>query len=367
MNLEEKLKRSESAERIDFSKYQSSGTDDPLVKMAGNSKLVIEPCWTDDSNWEGKRYRDYIDEHPAYDGIFVRTEIAKRLEIAAESLDARYQLVVRAGHRPIKVQQRLLLECAEEYKKDNPGTSDEVALEHARTFVSDPDISLPPHVCGAAVDVELLDAATGKPLDFGGKINEDSIRSYLHYQGVTEKQRENRLALLRTMLDAGFASCKPEWWHYSYGDQVWAWFFGKSESLYSPIGITEKNLADMQVFRMKNMQNFTKLDGGIIYYTQAGDQNLEMANNTVAVIRFLAGGMDEVKILADYTNSGTLDEGAIQTGFYALGVLPITQVAVIGASPELKELIMTMAQAAGKGEMIHFANSRKAAIAWLRK
>ncbi len=247
MNLEEKLKRSESTERIDFSRYPSAGLDDQLVKIISRSKLVVEPCWTIYGDWEGNRYRDYIAEHPEYDGVYVRSKLAKKLETAAESLSQQYQLVIRAGHRPIEVQRRLLLECADDYKKDHPEASDDAALEHARTFVSDPDSTLPPHVCGAAVDVELLDAATGKPLDFGSKMNDDSDKSFLHYPNLTSEQKNNRIILLRAMLDAGFASCMPEWWHFSYGDQVWAWFYGELESLYSPIDVADRSLTALRV------------------------------------------------------------------------------------------------------------------------
>lgn len=237
MNLDEKLQRSRSTERIDFSKYQSAGKDDPLVRVDTAGKVLVEPCWTDEDDWEGKRYQDYIAKHPEYDAVYVRSELASRLQAAANALDDRYRLVIRAGHRPIEVQRRILIDCANDYKADHPGISDKEALEHARDFVSDPDLTLPPHVCGAAVDVDVLDTATNKLLDFGSKINDDTERSYLYYPDLTEEQKKNRLMLVTVMLDAGMASCMPEWWHYSYGDQIWAWFYDKENSLYSPIDI----------------------------------------------------------------------------------------------------------------------------------
>lgn len=118
---------------------------------------------------------------------------------------------------------------------------------------------------------------------------------------------------------------------------------------------------------MIQLQNSVKLDDGIICYTQAGDQNREAGLNTISAIRNLAGGLSEVKLLVDYTDSGSMDEEAIQNGFYALRSLPIDKVAIIGASPFLKELITTMALAAGKSNIIHFAKSREAALAWLKK
>jgi D-alanyl-D-alanine dipeptidase len=68
-------------------------------------------------------------------------------------------------------------------------------------------------------------------------MNENSAISYLHAGGITPLQAENRLLLLRTMLEAGFASYYAEWWHYSYGDEIWAWFYGKDDCLF---GLIEK-------------------------------------------------------------------------------------------------------------------------------
>lgn len=224
-------------DRVDFSQYPSANLNDPLIKITGGNKLVIEPYWSLNGNWEGGHYRAYIAEHPEYGGVYLRSEVAKKLTIAAKLLDPQYKLVVRTGHRPAEVQRALLIDCARNYQQEHPEASAAQALDHARLFVSDPDISLPPHVCGAAVDVELIDAATKAPLDFGSSINEDNEKSFLDYPGLSAKQQANRQILQKTMLAAGFASLASEWWHFSYGDQVWAWFYDKKESLYSPIDI----------------------------------------------------------------------------------------------------------------------------------
>jgi D-alanyl-D-alanine dipeptidase len=237
MSLEEKLERSRSTENVDFSKYQSINIQDPLVKIISTKKVLVEPNWTIPGDFEGGMYADYITEHPEYDGVYVRSELLKKVESAANSLSDPYKLVIRAGHRPIEVQKRLLKECAADYKRDHPGISDEEALEHARDFVSDPDSTLPPHVCGAAVDVEIMGVFTGNYLDFGTAIGEDNEKSFLYYPDLTEVQKANRLLLVTAMLDAGLASCMTEWWHYSYGDQLWAWFYEEQNSLYSPIDL----------------------------------------------------------------------------------------------------------------------------------
>lgn len=237
MNIDERIERSRSKERIDYSKIGFSNLDDPLVKVESSEKISVEPVWTLEGDFEGSMYADYIAEHPEYDGIYVRAELLRRLEKTAVSLGDQYRLLLRAGHRPLAVQRRLFKECQQDYKRDNPGVSDAEALEHARTFVSDPDISQPPHCCGAAVDIELLDTTTNKPLDFGSTMNDDNDTSFLHYQGLMPKQIENRLLLLTIMLEQGLASTAFEWWHFSYGDQTWAWFYDEKNSLYGLVDI----------------------------------------------------------------------------------------------------------------------------------
>ncbi|PIY18478.1 hypothetical protein COZ14_00105 [Candidatus Dojkabacteria bacterium CG_4_10_14_3_um_filter_Dojkabacteria_WS6_41_9] len=237
MNLQQRLERSKSMESVDFSKFQSINTNDALVKVVYTDKLLVVPNWKIPGDFEGGMYADYISEHPKYDGVFVRSEVKIRLEVAANSLKLPYKLVVHAGHRPTAVQKGLLKECAEDYKQNNAGVSDVEALEHARMFVSDPDSTLPPHVCGAAVDAEIVDSSTDRYLDFGSSMNDDNDKSFLYCSGLTKEQKTNRLLLTAAMLDAGFASCMAEWWHYSYGDQLWAWFYGMENSLYSPIDI----------------------------------------------------------------------------------------------------------------------------------
>ncbi len=237
MNTDERVERSKSKERIDYSKIGFSNLEDSLVRVEPSGKISVEPVWTLEGDFEGGMYADYIAKHPEYDGVYVRSELLKRIEKAAESLGEQYKLVVRAGHRPLDVQRRLLKDCMQDYKEDHPEVSDEEALEHARTFVSDPDTSQPPHCCGTAIDVELFDVHSNKLVDFGSAMNVDDDISYLHYDEITPEQKANRMLLLHTMLEQGLASVAFEWWHFSYGDQTWAWFYGEPDSLYGLIDI----------------------------------------------------------------------------------------------------------------------------------
>jgi zinc D-Ala-D-Ala dipeptidase len=237
MTLEEKIERSKSKERINFDVIGCLEQDDPMVSLESSDRIIVEPVWTMHGDFEGGMYRDYIAKHPEYDKIYVRPELAKRLEIAARSLDERYKLVVQAGHRPVEVQVNTLNGCKDDYIIEHPEATEEEALEHARLFVSDPVVELPPHCCGAAVDIYLFDSLTNQPVDCGSPVNLDEEISYLYTDFITPEQQANRGILLKAMLDAGFASAAFEWWHFSYGDQVWAWFYREKDCLYGLVEV----------------------------------------------------------------------------------------------------------------------------------
>ena len=238
MNIVEKLERSKSSEKIDFTTITCLNDNDSLVAVPNSEKLHVEPIWSVQGDMEGRLYAAYIETHPEYKTVYVRAELLKRLQQAAGTLENRYRLIIRAGHRPIQVQKWVLQAVMDDYKKHHPTTPDSEALAHARMYVSDPEIKLPPHCCGAAVDLDLFDTTLSQPVDFGSPVNEDSEISHLHYDNITDEQKKNRMYLLRVMLEAGFSSYYAEWWHYSYGDQIWAWFYGHPSCLY---GVMEKS------------------------------------------------------------------------------------------------------------------------------
>ncbi|MEB3269381.1 MAG: M15 family metallopeptidase [Leptolyngbya sp.] len=85
----------------------------------------------------------------------------------------------------------------------------------------------PPHSTGAAVDLTLVDA-TGQAVSMGSPIDEVSPRSYPHHfaqsaDPAEQQAHRDRQLLAQVMQDAGFQQHPNEWWHFSLGDQIWAW------------------------------------------------------------------------------------------------------------------------------------------------
>ena len=105
---------------------------------------------------------------------------------------------------------------------------------------SDDPRTPPPHCTGAAVDLTLRDAC-GQEIDMGGRIDETTERSYPdHYANATSPLliafNEHRVLLHQVMAAAGFCRHGNEWWHFSLGDQMWAWTLGKAVAIYGRAG-----------------------------------------------------------------------------------------------------------------------------------
>jgi D-alanyl-D-alanine dipeptidase len=70
------------------------------------------------------------------------------------------------------------------------------------------------HNLGLAVDLTLVDRATGTPLDMGTPF--DTFDAAAHTANAAGAVRVNRQRLVRAMEDEGFRNYAQEWWHFSY-------------------------------------------------------------------------------------------------------------------------------------------------------
>ena len=91
-----------------------------------------------------------------------------------------------------------------------------------------------PHLTGGSVDITLFDVATGEWLDMGADFDEPTERSYTHFY---EDQPEhmactNRRLLYSVMTAAGFSNLPTEWWHFDYGNPLWAHYNQQNHAIY---------------------------------------------------------------------------------------------------------------------------------------
>lgn len=190
--------------------------------------------------------------HPAYYKLgvpnaiaecYVRSDVFERLLQVSKLLPDGIRLVVLDAWRPFGVQQYLYDSLWDALRDYHP-QADTAQLEHlTRQFVSPPSTSRTapsPHLTGGAVDVSLCDE-DGRWLDMGTGFDEASPLSasdyFEHIEQPDAQQtrvRDNRRILYNAMHAAGFTNLPSEWWHYDYGDQLWAWHKGLNAAIYGP-------------------------------------------------------------------------------------------------------------------------------------
>lgn len=75
------------------------------------------------------------------------------------------------------------------------------------------------HSRGSAVDLTLLEMATGREVDMGSPFDFFGEISHPDYTGITEEQYNNRMMLQRAMVRNGFRTIDCEWWHFMLADE----------------------------------------------------------------------------------------------------------------------------------------------------
>jgi D-alanyl-D-alanine dipeptidase len=154
-------------------------------------------------------------------GVLLRAEAAARLIKAEASLPANMKFAILDAYRS--------LEEDNEIKKSRK--------EVSRNSLFEATLKVPPHVTGGALDLTL--SFKGTPLQLGSPYNEFQPLAHIdaleHTPQNEDEASQLRRLLYKVMTEAGFAPHPFKWWHWSYGDQIWAGFYGKESSLYSEV------------------------------------------------------------------------------------------------------------------------------------
>ncbi|MCU0569646.1 MAG: D-alanyl-D-alanine dipeptidase [Oculatellaceae cyanobacterium Prado106] len=177
---------------------------------------------------------------------FLRQRVLDHLWQAQKLLQQEYptwRIQIFDAYRPIAVQQFMVDYSFAQLVSDRGLHPDQLTpqqqqkiLEEVHQFwaVPNPDPAMPPpHSTGGAIDLTLVDGE-GRAIDMGSPIDEMSPRSYPdHFATVPESPFHRHRSLLKqVMLAAGFRQHPQEWWHFSQGDQLWAWLGNTPQAHY---------------------------------------------------------------------------------------------------------------------------------------
>ena len=179
---------------------------EPLVDVINHPKII---------------YDEKTIERP----LLLRKNVLVKIHKVADKLpDGVYLKIYSAYRSRIEVYEKWKA-IVDELTKENPQMGRAQILSLAKFKAPNPK-SLGGHETGGAIDVALCDA-NGEELDFGTYYHESSAANKTHSKLITKEQRYNRKMLLKLMKSQNFVNNPYQWWHFSYGDNVWAAYKGK--------------------------------------------------------------------------------------------------------------------------------------------
>lgn len=215
-------------------KYKDLAT----VKVKENSEKFI---FLDASVIPNGYLKEMIDMEKLFGPrVLVRKSVSEKLVLAQNILQAKYPnltLHITYGYRSLKVQTERFQKILGEIDSNSfPNQAD--LYEEAHRYVAVPTVA--GHPTGGAVDVIVKNVKTEKSLDFGSKqYNYATKDCYVFTPNTSKIQRKNRILLRDTLVKAGFAPFDGEWWHFSYGDREWAFYYKEKSAKFSQLNPEE--------------------------------------------------------------------------------------------------------------------------------
>jgi D-alanyl-D-alanine dipeptidase len=184
--------------------------------------------------------------------LYLRETVAGLLgQVNADLAPLDLEIYVFDAFRPIEIQNYMHDRWFPEYLLErNPELSQQDLFAEVEKYWAkgssngheiDPR-SPPPHSTGAAIDLTIRSRVRGDHLFMGTIFDDVSKLSHTaFYEGPDgnlpgfseEEAARNRRLLYWIMVRRGFVNNPTEWWHFSWGDQMWAKISGKPTALYS--------------------------------------------------------------------------------------------------------------------------------------
>lgn len=165
--------------------------------------------------------------------IYVRENVRKKLvEVNKQlkTINKCYELKVVYGYRHPDIQQKYFDDMKGILLKKDMNASEQELDARVHNFVAVPDVA--GHPTGGAIDLTIT--TPDGDLNMGCAIADFSNQEkmFTFANTISKEASKNRILLHDLMVGVRFAPFYGEWWHFSYGDKEWAYFYGKKKSLY---------------------------------------------------------------------------------------------------------------------------------------
>lgn len=168
--------------------------------------------------------------------VYLRKGVYDKLKLIIEDVKKDgYQVKLYDAYRTLEDQIKSWEERLEQTRREFPEYTEEQVIGATSLRVAKvEDINnVGGHQTGGAIDITLV--KDGVELDMGTKYEEYNQRTITKNKLISKEQKDNRKYLKKKLEKRGFSNFPAEWWHYSYGDRMWAAYTNKKECIYGYI------------------------------------------------------------------------------------------------------------------------------------
>ncbi|MFA7653598.1 MAG: M15 family metallopeptidase [Candidatus Magasanikbacteria bacterium] len=213
---------------VPYTKIEIKENGEPMVDL-DKYDFLLEP----------KYFQQELSPTPK---MYLREGVAQKLLKVQKSLSP-LRLKIWDAFRSRDVQNNIYQKYWQEFKIAHPEW-DNLTLElEVGKFVSPPYQTerIPPHATGGTVDLTLADE-NGHELDMGtifDHFGPEAQPEYFETHAGNPTAAKNRKILREAMKAEGFTTDQDEWWHFDYGNQMWALKSDRSPAFYGEANISK--------------------------------------------------------------------------------------------------------------------------------
>lgn len=165
---------------------------------------------------------------------FLRQTIAHMLKKARESLPEGYTFIINDAWRPVDVQKRYFDWRLKMFKERHPDWDEKKIVKETSKYVAPyKGKKASGHLTGASVDLRLFKNGKKVPMISSKLTFQENASSFP--KKLPKYLQKNREILFEVMSKAGFTNYPKEYWHWCYGDYMWAKLNKKNKAIYGVV------------------------------------------------------------------------------------------------------------------------------------
>ena len=166
--------------------------------------------------------------------FLLRRKVCDKIKSAQNLLPQGYRFLIYEAFRTRQRQIELWDNIIAHLHKEHPEWDPAQYTFEANKFIANPHGFGSGHQAAAAVDITLCDDA-GQEFLMGTNVQEFTAMTRTNSNTIKQEERNRRTILRNALETQGVINYPDEWWHFSYGDRLWAEVTGRNATFYAPV------------------------------------------------------------------------------------------------------------------------------------